>query len=80
MNFFLQEDKTLINPKADPDRLFTTDDAAEYFSVSRRTIQDWIRDGHLTAFRPGGRYLIRGSEIIRRVETSKWRTVQDILR
>ncbi len=61
----------MINPTAEPDRLFTTDEVAEYFSVHRRTIVNWIEEGRLDAVKPSRRYLVSGQAILEKVKRSK---------
>ena len=61
----------MINPKADPDRLFTTDEVAEYFCVHVRTIYRWIEEGRLDAVKVGHRYLISANVIQDRIQRSK---------
>ena len=61
----------MINPTAEPDRFFTTDEVAEYFSVNRRTIVNWIEEGRLDAVKPSRRYLVSGQAILQKVKRSK---------
>ena len=62
----------MIDPKANPDRLFTTKQVGEYFDVVPRTVCNWITEGNLEAIRPGGKYLVSGQSIIEKLRRSKY--------
>lgn len=49
----------------DFEKLYTTDEVAELFAVSKYTIRDWIRSGKLTALKFNNTWRITHSEIIR---------------
>lgn len=55
---------TIIPSKEDP--LLSTQQIAEMFSVKRKTVEGWIRDGLLKGTKIGGRYWrVPESEMIR---------------
>ena len=53
------EIRTLINSN----ELYSVNEVASYVKVRPETIRHWIRDGILTASRPGGTVRISGSAI-----------------
>ena len=62
----------MIDPRSEPDRLFTVKEVALFFSVQPRTILSWIEWGWIDAHRPGHKYLIRGDAILETVKRSKF--------
>jgi len=59
---------TPLTEKERAGRPFTTEETAEYFSVSLRTVQRWIADGTIKASRVGGVWRISRVEINRLME------------
>lgn len=45
------------------EKLYTIDEVAEYVSVTRNTVESWIRRGSLTAVRIGGTVRVRQSDL-----------------
>jgi len=56
---------TPLTEKERAERPFTTEETAEYFQVSLRTIQRWIADGTIKASKVGGIWRISRAEIYR---------------
>jgi len=56
---------TPLTEKERAERPFTTEETAEYFRVSLRTVQRWIADGTIKALKVGGVWRISRAEINR---------------
>ena len=61
----------MINPKSDPDRMFTVAETAEYFHVHYKTVLTWIYEGRIEASQPERRYLISGQSINEKIRRGK---------
>lgn len=58
---------TTTPPAFDPDteKLYTTSQVAEMFSVSKETVRDWIKTGQMPAVRIGtGHFRVRRSTLV----------------
>ena len=61
----------MINPYQDSGRIFTVKEVAEYFSVTPRTICQWIDLGNLPATKPGRGYRIPAESVIKLIQRRK---------
>lgn len=53
------------------DKMYTTLQVAEHFNVPLVTVQKWIREGKLPAYRPGKEYRIKESDLLAFEQASK---------
>jgi excisionase family DNA binding protein len=53
------------------ERIYTVEEAAEYFLVSHETVRRWLKAGKLKATRPGRRWLITESAMQAVLKTGK---------
>lgn len=50
--------------KPEDNKLYTTLQVAQLFSVTTETVRDWIKDGKLVGVVVGGRYRVRRRDLI----------------
>lgn len=53
-----------FDPDRPDDKLYSTKQIAELFSVTTETVRDWIKDGKLKGAAPGNRYRVRRGDLI----------------
>lgn len=57
--------ETFDPDRPDTNKLYSTKQISELFSVTTETVRDWIKDGKLVGSAPGGRsYRVRRSDLI----------------
>lgn len=49
-------------PRLTPNGFYTTQELADFLKLTPRTIQRWINEGHLPAYRFGKKYRVRGDD------------------
>lgn len=55
----------------DYEKMYTATEVAEKLGVTRKTVQNWIKDGNIPAYQFGSAYRVTESDLKQFIENSK---------